>query len=447
VLIDAGTAGDLRARVLEAFSSLPKRGLEVGGVLHGQAEADAIRIQGFEEAPCEHRYGPSYSLSPVDRAQLNDLLEETRSQEALPVVGFFRSFVSRAPLIETADEEFVRLHFPKGDFLFLMLQPLSVDQCSASIRLFRDGERIDEADTPSFDFDPAPMQATEPHISPPPEPGPAPTQEPEPPIEPVRAAAPFEAPRLPPPYRYPEERRKPPGTRLWVLLAVSAICGVLGAVALDLWRVAREPRWVPLRLDAKAGERELLVTWDAGAAKGERAVLLIDDGGAHREINLAPEQLRAGSLQYVPAHTDVAFRMILYSKGLGVSGDAVRIASVVERIQPAAASVRPPAKALTPPAEASAAEPATAVHEVQPVVSEGIRSRIQSQIVIPVNVRVDEHGRVASAAAERSRQDGVQRYLAELAEKAARGWRFKPAKSQEGVAITSAKTLTFVFTP
>jgi outer membrane biosynthesis protein TonB len=43
--------------------------------------------------------------------------------------------------------------------------------------------------------------------------------------------------------------------------------------------------------------------------------------------------------------------------------------------------------------------------------------------------------------------DGLQRYLADLAEKAAREWRFTPAKSREGASVASSKTLTFVFNP
>jgi hypothetical protein len=336
-----------------------------------------------------------------------------------------------------------------------MLQPLSVEHCSASIRLFWDGELVGEADAPPFAFDPAATQSIEPQVPPPPphEPAPAPEpDQPEPPDEPASVDAPFEAPRLPPPYRHqeevrhPEEVRNAPATRWWLLVAVGLIFGVLGAVTFELWRLAREPRWVPLRLDAKAAERGLLVTWDAGAAKGDRAVLTIDDGGARREINVTREQIRAGSFQYFPAHTDVAFRLVLYSNGRGVSGDAVRIASVVERIQPPPADALP-AKSATPGAPTSGAAQAAPVHEVQPVVSEGIRSRIQSRVEIPVKVQVDEGGRVTSAAAEKKRLNGVHRYLAELAEKAARQWRFTPAKSREGVAVTSSKSLTFVFTP
>jgi len=92
---------------------------------------------------------------------------------------------------------------------------------------------------------------------PPPEPLPAPEpDQPEPPPQPAAIVAPFEAPRLPPPYRHQEEIRNAPATRWWLLVVVSVVFGVFGAVVFELWQLAREPRWVPLRLDAKTADLE-----------------------------------------------------------------------------------------------------------------------------------------------------------------------------------------------
>src|SRR5882757_1901787 len=169
VLMSASLVRELRARAIEGFVSLPKRGVEIGGILFGHVRGDSLQIEGFEEAACEHRYGPSYALSDADRAQLSGLLAQRQGGGSLPVIGFFRSFTSREPLIETADEEFVREHFPHGDFLFLMLQPLSPRNCVASFRFFRDGELLPESEHPPLAFDPAQMEAA---ASPSPEPTP-----------------------------------------------------------------------------------------------------------------------------------------------------------------------------------------------------------------------------------------------------------------------------------
>src|SRR5579863_5924192 len=122
---------ELRTLAINGFVSLPRRGVEVGGILFGKAGSGEVRIEGFEEVSCEHRYGPSYALSDADRSALSEVLTARRGG-TLPVVGFFRSFTSRDPVIEQADETFVREHFPSGDFVYLMLKPLSVENCLAS---------------------------------------------------------------------------------------------------------------------------------------------------------------------------------------------------------------------------------------------------------------------------------------------------------------------------
>src|SRR5205823_7030468 len=102
VLLSASLMRDLRSRAIEGFVSLPKRGVEIGGILFGHVRSESLQIEGFEEAPCEHRYGPSYALSEADRARLSELLAQRQGGGSLPVVGFFRSFTSRGPVIEAA---------------------------------------------------------------------------------------------------------------------------------------------------------------------------------------------------------------------------------------------------------------------------------------------------------------------------------------------------------
>jgi TonB family protein len=87
------------------------------------------------------------------------------------------------------------------------------------------------------------------------------------------------------------------------------------------------------------------------------------------------------------------------------------------------------------------------VHEVYPKIPAGIRSRIEGQIVIPVQVQVSNSGRVVSARVQDQGTDGIHRYLAEQAGKAARAWQFTPARTRSGTPIAAAKTIQFVFTP
>src|ERR1051325_5831553 len=101
---------DLRESTLQAFLSLPKRGTEVGGLLLGRRDGQKIRIDLFEEVPCEHRFGPSYVFSEADRAGL-----EARLARKLPgapdVVGFYRSYTNRAAVLDEADRALVDTYF------------------------------------------------------------------------------------------------------------------------------------------------------------------------------------------------------------------------------------------------------------------------------------------------------------------------------------------------
>jgi hypothetical protein len=289
---------------------------------------------------------------------------------------------------------------------------------------------------------------------------PAPESPPE-----LKAPLPIEKPpsMLLPVYRRPEAPRWAEETldlpartrwrlRWWLPVAICLISGVVGAVIYELWTLAREPRWVELHLDARPAGKQLEVSWDANApraADATRALLGVNDGGEHHDIELTPEQVRAGKYSYTPAHGDLALRLILYAKGVGVAGDAVHLSAIPNLVETPSAdrAAEPVAAPSETVPEPKAAVPPSTVHEVQPRIPAGIRSRLQEQIVVPVIVRIDEKGRVTGASAAARGGDGVHRYLAEQAESAARQWRFTPAKSSRGTRLASSKTLHFVFEP
>jgi hypothetical protein len=436
---------------IEAFAALPRRGIEVGGVLLGEVHELEARIDGFEEAPCEHRYGPSYSLSPADKTKLGELLAE--HTDPPPVIGFFRSFTSREPTIEEGDEELVREHFPKGDFVYLLLQPLSVENCVATFRFFRDGQMLppSEEEQP-FAFDLRQLPVMEPAV----EvklPGPQLVATPGPQL-------------LPPPFRaFAEEPITRPirtRSRWWIPAVVSLFIGVIGGLSYEMTTLPREEHWTELHLDARSQAGKLDISWDTGipaVSKAIRGRLSVSDGGADRDIALDAAQVRAGKFSLPAAQPNVGLRLIVYAGDGTAVGDALRVAVLPSAIpsaipmpedRPAAAPAQPKAQAA--PISVAARTPGVAVppatlREVQPRIPDGIRSRIAAPIVIPVEVHVNEKGRVLRAVAEGNIGDGVQRYLATQAQKAAREWRFKPARNKSGGTIAASKTIQFVFNP
>jgi hypothetical protein len=240
-------------------------------------------------------------------------------------------------------------------------------------------------------------------------------------------------------------------SRWWLALVVCLFGGILGALAHELWRLGQQPRWVELHLDARSAGDRLAVTWDGTAASltgATRALLSVRTNEAQREIELTPQQIRAGRYDDAAARGETSVRLIIYAKGLGASGDSVHL--VATSGPPPVAPAPAPATATVEPAQPAADTATTApraVHEVQPVVPPGIRSRIDRQIAIPVEVQVTPRGGVSRATAQTAGLDGLTKYLAGQAEQAALQWRFTPAKSRRGVPVASAKTLNFVFTP
>src|SRR5580693_8108177 len=82
----------LRAAAFEGLKALPKRGLEVGGLLTRPAGAGStFTVDGFELIPCQHLYGPSYRLSPPERENFRKRCREIEAGDAVNVACFFRS--------------------------------------------------------------------------------------------------------------------------------------------------------------------------------------------------------------------------------------------------------------------------------------------------------------------------------------------------------------------
>ncbi len=102
--------------------------------------------------------------------------------------------------------------------------------------------------------------------------------------------------------------------------------------------------------------------------------------------------------------------------------------------------------ALAPPKAPVPVVPASLIEQAEPDISPGIRARIQTPIVINVEVRIDLSGKVIGAAPQGD-GDSVFRFLAEQAAFAARASKFRPARAANGSSVPSAAMLSFTFEP
>src|SRR5260370_27020981 len=82
--------------VQEGFKALPRRGLEIGGLLIGTARAagklTVVDVDDFEPVESEHATGPSYVLSDADRRLLKErIAARAATANPPPAVGPYRS--------------------------------------------------------------------------------------------------------------------------------------------------------------------------------------------------------------------------------------------------------------------------------------------------------------------------------------------------------------------
>src|ERR1017187_9696873 len=61
---------DIRLAVVDAFFSVPRGGVEIGGILLGDFQKKRLRITGYAPVECEHAFGPSFTLSDRDQERL-----------------------------------------------------------------------------------------------------------------------------------------------------------------------------------------------------------------------------------------------------------------------------------------------------------------------------------------------------------------------------------------
>jgi len=432
VSIAESVSGGLRMLAIQGFTALRRRGLEIGGLLLGTASGDELDVDGFQEVPCEHRYGPSYALSDTDREKLTELLAERRSRDK-QVIGAFRSVTGREPEIEPADEALVSEHHPEGMFLLILLQPLSAENCVVGLHLFQngkllregfhDGKLLSEGEEAPTEVSPVEAELTQPE---------------EPVVHELPQFAAFRA----------EPEEAPRRSVLWKAALICMAGALCGSFAYELGRSERPLRpmttsWAELNLDAHTAGDQLEITCDRSVARSSQAsrgVLTISDGASYREIQLSQAQLDGGRYIYVAVHPDVAVRLTLSAGDRKLASEMARLTLVPSPSQPPA-----PVAPITP-ADSVPEVPPAAVHQVQPVISEGIRSRLTAPVAIDVDVKVSPQGRVLSAQAKNPGTSGLNRYLAGMAENAAWEWRFTPARNHAGDAIAANKRIQFVFT-
>lgn len=345
VQLDLDVVDRLLADVLRGFGMIPKRGVEIGGVLLGEyVDAQTVRVTDYETVPCQHSRGSSYLLSPEETERLRAVCDRWLSTPGgrTTVVGLFRSHTREGFHLTTEDADLLDRMAPDAQAVMLLVKPYAT-RVSLGGFFFREDGGIRRMDAPYLEF---PFRRRElageeqESASALAESAPAPAAQPEqrtgaPALSfggynPVEKSAMSETTAVEQSYSFSGEtaeeagdgKRKRSG---WVWIPLSFIFLLLGvvlgfqvalSVGSKLPSGLRPPDPFTMNLQANQSGTSVHVRWDRSAPaiqNAPRGVLHIQDGAAEQRVELDALQLLNGSVIYRRAAENVKFRLEVFT--------------------------------------------------------------------------------------------------------------------------------------
>ena len=304
------TLEQIRRTAVEQFLSIPRGGLEVGGVLYGTTTADGVFVDATQLLPIEHLFGPSFSLSAKDEENLAAQLSEAGNshEEPLEVIGWWHSHTRTDVDITEEDLRIHRLFFGGDRQIALIIKPFKFDPCDVAVYAPNTHGSIP---LDRFSFGPALRETqSKSEIEPAPSIAPQPAPEEHGVILTPSAVIPsWDADTVLP---YPKHSSQRHNRRLLRSFAALA-CLCAGAFAWFYWPAQKaQTRPDPIQLSLSGTGNELTVRWDRTSSEllyAGTAELLVIEGVNITNIPLNAENLRSGTLSYVRHTGNVEVRM------------------------------------------------------------------------------------------------------------------------------------------
>lgn len=368
---------EIRAAAVAGFCRFPRGGIEVGGILFGSHDGDAVRILESRPVEIEYALGPSFVLSERDHARFAEALAAGAVETGLEPVGWYHSHTRSEVSLSPQDIEIHDRYFGKAWQVALVLRPEPFGTARAAFFVREAGGYL-AAESRAGEF-------AIPVVGPKVRALPVTGQE-----QLVKAASapaiaalavdtpePEEAEVLSPQARRAAAQaagwpRARPGAFRWIPAALALI-----ALSLAVWAGARwwwnssQPEPLALRVLDAGGQ--LQISWDRDARPVRRAqsgTLEIQDGPNRIVLPFDSERLLAGSVTYARHSENVEVRLSVDRNGRPQAEEFVRfLGKPVPPPAAAAAAAAPaafqgtlepvaaaPARAGTrPPADARAA--------------------------------------------------------------------------------------------
>ena len=351
---------EIRLAVVDAFFSVPRGGLEIGGVLLGKFESGRLSIVDYRPIACEHALGPSFRLSTNDQSRLAEALAAARQNTSnLQPVGWYHSHTRSEIFLSEADLEIHSRYFPETRQVALVLRPSTFEPTRGGF-FFRspDGTIHAQSSYEEFVIEPPPLHAAHPtpsilSASLPPVPT-VPAESAMAVEKPVETALLPEARTEPPEEAKPEAEAEPESelceipaflqaqparSRRWVWVAALAVLVLAGAATAyqerEMWlpqvlaattrEATSQPNATPpaqmpapIALTITGNQGPLQIGWDpksAAVERAESAVLEITDGGQATEVPLDPRHLQAGAFTYLRRGDRVDAKLTIVGPG------------------------------------------------------------------------------------------------------------------------------------
>jgi protein TonB len=372
----------IKADVIRAFKSIPRRGAEAGGLLCGaiveSGIAAVVRIDSVIPVPVEHRFGPAYRLSGMDKRNFEKAIQDWAP---LGIIGWYRSQTRLGDAPDPEDRVVTAEFFPARQSAFLICYPDASLNVPGKLCLWVQGKdeeftRI-ELGRHSL-LDQALQSAAENSEPAAPEPARMPElrmpELREKPVEragftaPLQQSLPQAIPQAAFPQTPPQSTTRNGRIALILTLAVAISFGAYlvharlqpGSQGLAQVR----PGVLGMRVDRQGGS--LLVSWNRQAPEilqASTARFRIVSGERSRTLALSPHELRTGSLLYTLSAEDIEMELNV-SGPVGDFAESVRVLGAAPGEQLALTPVTPrpametPAHSEQPPRSEPVVRPA-----------------------------------------------------------------------------------------
>ena len=361
---------ELSLAASDGFNRLAKGGVEIGGVLFGVRDSDALKIVAYRALACEYAFGPSFTLSDNDRRVLRDLLTSPSTDSSLSgmqPVGWYHSHTRSDILLSEEDLQLFQQYFPEAWQIALVLRPHRFGPVRAGF-FFRESDGSVQAAASCQEFiikpgsdQPATRLSADPalaHVAS--APANAALVEPELPKQCPEPPATASSRSEPEPHSSPPRGTSFHPSRRWSWRA-AAIAATLAGV---LFWTARFRVSAGLSLHELDTGGHLRIDWNHNARiirQGESGALEIEDGSLKLHHELSQEHLRLGSVTYLRTTGNVLIRLLVRGADQSTFSEITRF-------------LGPPVAAVTP-AETGPADPSAEKDGTVPLPGRGEREQ------------------------------------------------------------------------